>query len=158
MVHVCHQDGSQFSPFHQCTQNRPMTNPAALSACFRLVLFSHCFCALCRSGFSRRHVFNRSYLASACFPLYRFLCSFVLLRIFLCSTSLLSPHCSAWLNFPKDGLNGFRSTTTFYTLWLQYGSNECFNTSFNMFQLPTWVGKYNLFINAFKVRGILNSL
>ena len=31
------------------------------------------------------------------------------------------------------------------------------NTSFNMFKLPTWVGKYNLFINAFKVRGILNS-
>ena len=30
------------------------------------------------------------------------------------------------------------------------------NTSFNMFKLPTWVGKYNLFINAFKVRGILN--
>ena len=26
-----------------------------------------------------------------------------------------------------------------------------------MFKLPTWVGKYNLFINAFKARGILNS-
>ena len=53
-----------------------------------------------------------------------------------------------WLSFNNDFLYPL------ITIWFK----RTLNTSFNMFKLPTWVGKYNLFINAFKVRGILNSL
>ena len=55
-----------------------------------------------------------------------------------------------------DGLNVFRSTTIF----IPYDYNMAQRMpceSFNMFKLPTWGGRYNPFINAFKERGILNS-
>ena len=101
-------------------------------ACFRLARLSRCFWALCRSGFSLRQVFTRPQLAFACFLLYHFFCSLYFSRFsfFHLFTHSLNFWALLGIRLVEGHLNGFRSTTIFYTLWLQYGSKECLRSLF----------------------------
>ena len=65
-------------------------------------------------------------------------------------------HCLASLSLSTDGLNVFRSTTIFIPFDYNMFQTKL-DESFNMFKLPTSGGRYNLFINAFKMPNILDS-